>query len=89
MRRYRSHKLVEAQDLKDKKVLLNQNVDGSISVFIGTTNERETIPANRVNAFTLPEIEDGYLVKYEDGFISWSPRKPFEEGYDAIPPDAT
>lgn len=26
-------------------------------------------------------IEDGYKVVYEDGYESWSPAKPFEEGY--------
>ena len=25
--------------------------------------------------------EDGYKVKYEDGYISWSPKEAFEKGY--------
>lgn len=26
----------------------------------------------------------GYLVRYEDGYLSWSPVKAFEEGYTRI-----
>ena len=26
----------------------------------------------------------GYLVKYDDGYLSWSPTKAFEEGYTKI-----
>jgi len=25
--------------------------------------------------------EDGYMVKYEDGYVSWSPKKAFEKAY--------
>lgn len=28
--------------------------------------------------------DEGYLVKYNDGYISWSPKKPFEEAYSKI-----
>jgi hypothetical protein len=27
------------------------------------------------------ETEDGYKVKYEDGYISWSPKDVFEKAY--------
>ena len=30
--------------------------------------------------------DTGYLVKYEGGYISWSPSKAFEEGYTEITP---
>lgn len=33
------------------------------------------IPGNEVAA------EEGYLVEYSDGYISWSPKKQFEEAY--------
>jgi hypothetical protein len=87
VQKYRCHKIVEAQDLaaKDIRVLLNDN--GSIQVW-PKEGEVLTIPANVVNSRALDEIENGYLVKYTDGYISWSPREVFEDGYAAIPPDA-
>ena len=30
------------------------------------------------------EYIGGYLVQYEDGYLSWSPAKAFEEGYTRI-----
>ena len=27
---------------------------------------------------------DGYLVKYEDGYESWSPKSTFEKGYELV-----
>ncbi len=50
----------------------------------------ETVPMTRgeYNAYrgwTIPADENpedkGYLVKYSDGYISWSPEKQFEEAY--------
>lgn len=32
----------------------------------------------------LPQDDYFYLVQYEDGYISWSPKKVFEEGYTEI-----
>ncbi len=40
---------------------------------------------NVYKGWTIPEGEDpedeGYLVKYSDGYESWSPKKQFEEAY--------
>ena len=40
---------------------------------------------NVYRGWTIPEGEDpedeGYLVKYSDGYESWSPKKRFEEAY--------
>lgn len=35
---------------------------------------------------TLPAAPDepGYHVVYKDGYESWSPKKAFEEGYEAV-----
>lgn len=88
MQKYRCHKIVEAADLGGKNVLLDFEVPGGhvgVSLPDGT---KLMIPANVINSQTPEEIEDGYVVKYEDGHISWSPRKTFEDGYAAIPPDA-
>ena len=29
----------------------------------------------------FPSVEDGYRVRYEDGYVSWSPKEAFEEAY--------
>ena len=40
---------------------------------------------NKYRGWQIPEGEnpadEGYLVKYSDGYESWSPRKQFEEAY--------
>lgn len=40
---------------------------------------------NKYRGWTIPRDEntedEGYLVKYPDGYISWSPKKSFEEAY--------
>ena len=57
--------------------------------YIGTkTIEAEPITRgdyNKYRGWTIPADEnpddEGYLVKYSDGYISWSPKKQFEEAY--------
>ena len=43
---------------------------------------------NKYRGWTIPADEnpadEGYLVKYNDGYISWSPKKQFEETYSEI-----
>lgn len=43
---------------------------------------------NNYRDWTIPENEnpadEGYLVKYPDGYESWSPKKQFEEAYRAF-----
>ena len=40
---------------------------------------------NHLRGWTIPENEsptdEGYLVQYDDLYISWSPKKQFDEGY--------
>lgn len=57
--------------------------------YIGTkTIEAEPMTRgdyNKYRGWTIPADEnpdeEGYLVKYSDGYISWSPKKQFEEAY--------
>lgn len=86
MQKYRCHKIVEAQDLREKHVQCSFGDGGRMIVVITGTTERYEIPANKIAS--VEEPEDGYLVKYEDGYVSWSPREVFENGYAAIPPGA-
>jgi hypothetical protein len=43
---------------------------------------------NKFRGWNIPENENpndkGYIVKYSDGYISWSPKSVFEEAYDEI-----
>lgn len=43
---------------------------------------------NKFRGWNIPENENpndnGYIVKYSDGYISWSPKAVFEEAYDEI-----
>lgn len=43
---------------------------------------------NNYRGWQIPENEnpadDGYLVKYSDNYVSWSPREAFEEAYRAF-----
>lgn len=43
---------------------------------------------NKYRGWTIPENEnperEGYLVKYEDGYESWSPKEIFEKAYNDV-----
>ena len=43
---------------------------------------------NAYRGWTIPENENpndaGYIVKYSDNYVSWSPKKQFEEAYREI-----
>lgn len=43
---------------------------------------RITITDDTSEAFpNFPSVEDGYRVRYADGYVSWSPKEAFEEAY--------
>jgi hypothetical protein len=70
MRRYRSHKIVEADRIKDVD-LENAAVLGELDVY--------EVPSDFF-ARGVPEPGD-YIVRYADGYLSWSPAIAFEAGY--------
>ena len=43
---------------------------------------------NEFRGWTIPKDEnpadEGYIVKYSDGYVSWSPKQAFEEAYSRI-----
>lgn len=43
---------------------------------------------NDYKGWTIPEGEnpndEGYVVKYEDGYVSWSPKETFEKAYHIV-----
>ena len=75
MRRYQSHKIVEAA-----KILGIQRMtpDGNYAVAIDDGEGLDVPP--KVFARGEPEVGD-YMVRYSDGYLSWSPAQAFEDGY--------
>lgn len=73
MAEFKCHKVVRAVRIVNRILDRLQTIDGDTIV----------VPPG----FITPQRElPGYLVRYEDGYLSWSPVKAFEEGYTAISP---
>ncbi len=73
MRKYQSHKVVEAAIIESWV----QTEAGPIQV---KTDQGTWLAKFNIFARGNPQVGD-YLVRYEDGYLSWSPAKAFEEGY--------
>lgn len=72
MRKWQSHKIVEAEPIV------------GIGPHSAAVANGESIPLpDNFTARGTPEAGD-YLVRYDDGYLSWSPKKVFEEGYHSI-----
>lgn len=73
MKRYECHKIVEAG-----LISTTNPVRGHVVL---NTGEIVQVPADW---FSRMRPGEGYLVKYEDGYFSWSPKQAFENGYTEI-----
>lgn len=76
--KYRSHKTVWA--LKIDAVEFAE--DGSAKIISGHTGYEA--PAGWREKFHGSEDDLGYVVIYEDGYVSWSPAVAFEAGYTRV-----
>lgn len=80
--RYKCHKEVGALKIK----ALQHNPDGTLTItpeepgFAPFNIEAGSVPRH---AAAQPEV-GWYFVEYENGYVSFSPAKPFEEGYTRI-----
>ena len=75
MEKYKCHKMVETIEvgaIEARRVFELDNPD----VFIDVPEDFFL----RNNKCNLP----GYIVRYEDGYLSWSPKDVFEAGYSLI-----
>jgi hypothetical protein len=83
MRLWRSQKIVEAEPITSYD-------DSGFRKFVttgeGVTTWRHEAPGNFF-ARGRPRIGD-YLVRYADGYMSWIPKRAFEEGYTLVEPGA-
>lgn len=66
MKKYIGTKLIEAEPAF-------RCMDGNGNTVI-TRDPHEAFP-------NYPSVEDGYRVRYPDGYVSWSPKEVFEEAY--------
>jgi hypothetical protein len=80
MRKWQSHKIVEADPITD--IINTMSVKAVVTMGLGLQAERHNVPDNFFARGT-PQIND-YLVCYDDGYLSWSPKKAFEEGYTVL-----
>ncbi|TPN57159.1 hypothetical protein [Mesorhizobium sp. B1-1-7] len=82
---YQSHKQVRALKLSDVE---RNNDTGQVLL----TPEDKSFapfepPSNWYGRYSGSDSDTGYFVQYEDGFASWSPSKPFEDGYSLMSSD--
>lgn len=75
---YQSHKKVGALKIAGVRVRPN----GTELSFVDTRFRSRTMPRGWGEKHR-PEV-GGYLVYYQDGYVSYSPAKPFEDGYTLI-----
>lgn len=90
MKKYRSHKIVEAAKIWQ---IIMSGENGALPpsikapVICYENPDRTVGPYVEVEesffARGTPAIGD-YLVRYDDGYLSWSPRDKFEAGYTEI-----
>jgi hypothetical protein len=83
MRKFKSHKIVEAAKILD---LIPDERGGAILTLSGAQTETRQVVAGPWLDKHRPGAEDttlvgGYFVRYPDGYESWSPAAAFEEGY--------
>lgn len=76
--RYQSHKKVHA--LKIAAIEFAEDGSATIAPKDEGYGTYKTSPGYR-DRFKGTESDMGYFVAYSDGYQSWSPTEPFEEGY--------
>lgn len=80
MKTYKSHKIVKAARILE--VYGNTLVFGEGEEFLLTESQKTKFSAMAKEAGL--DIDDGYVVGYEDGYVSWSPVDVFEKGYTEL-----
>lgn len=77
---YRCHKVVRALKVADLAVV---HGDGSVEFRIADGGFT-TIMVNKDVVSRYMPVPGDYLVVYDNGYMSASPQKPFEEGYSRL-----
>ena len=78
MKRYQCHKVFEAAKI--------MSVVGGVVRLINEDGSGErVVDESWLSRFTPESSSDlGYLIRYEDGYLSWFPSKEFEEGHSLV-----
>lgn len=83
MPRYKCHKEVHA--LKISAIVENDKDDSLLLCFSMGYAPIRVVNFQEIQKFLDRDEDDlGFYVVYEDGYVSWSPTKAFEEGYTLI-----
>jgi hypothetical protein len=80
MQEYKSHKIVQAGRIQRIHTV------GDVIDFVEAGGKQYQVPPGFAAREKQPEIGD-YLVRYEDGYLSWSPAAAFEGGYRLVEDD--
>lgn len=86
--KYQCHKQVRAAKITDMKEVQPPKEGeesaglGATNLFFGEIGGHLIVSGEWMRRFR-PTV-GGYYVRYEDGYASFSPAKPFEEGYTKI-----
>ena len=79
MQKYVSHKVVEAAKILNVQVVTG--LSAGFRLTLGGEEDAVLVPENFYARGGPHEGDLGYLVVYGGGYKSWTPSKPFEEGY--------
>lgn len=82
MERFRSHKIVEAAEIRS----IGYSPIGSSELLVALTDDTIVPVPEALAARGWPKPGD-FLVRYSDGYLSWSPRQAFLDGYRPIAPE--
>lgn len=86
MQTYKSHKVVEAAEILS--AMPNPYGPGAIFHLRGEKTTvalpPEWILRHSRGTQSLEAFVGGYLVRYDDGYVSWSPKEAFESGYTKV-----
>jgi hypothetical protein len=85
MNHYQSHKIVEAGQIEQ---LFTRAGGVRLTLAGGEIVDLDDPIWSRIAAAageTTGDVIGGYLVRYPDGYVSWSPADSFEQGYTELP----
>lgn len=82
LRTYRCHKIVQAGEIKSLEQ--QEGSDGkTATVRHAVLEDGSRYGSKELFARGTPAVGD-FIVIYDDGYVSWSPRKAFLDGYSPI-----
>lgn len=83
LQKYKSHKIVQAGRITRVHTIYKGVAMMEVVDFVEVGGRQYDVPEN-FSARGAPIVGESYLVRYDDGYVSWSPAKAFEAGYTLI-----